>query len=376
MTLITHLRRHSTLRRLGKMLEKNTKTWIYRYLESTSSATSATPDTLKNVQRVLLIRPNFRIGNALISARLIKAFADSRPDIEIDYLATDTTLALFDEMPLEHCYALQRDMLLRPWRLYALWRTLRQRHYDLAIHVADTSLTGWLCLKASGAQHTMGADARLKGSYDSVYPVQKGTTHAYDMAVTIAQTLGLTCTAKPWMVITNHEQQQAKAILQTLSETPFAIGLFVGGHLDKRLPVTFWQALCEEFNTRHIPFVVLIGPEEERLRPELQTCVGTYGHIAPGMPLRTFAAVLTQLPRLVTPDTGPMHMAVALDIPVTALLNAATSQKFSPRGAADQVLISPQPTAVVEAIINRRKLDHPLSGDVERTQHSPNVLNF
>ena len=368
MPLLTHLRRHSTLRRLGKTLEKNAKAWIYRRLEGTYSATPAAPDTLKNVQRVLLVRPNFRIGNALISARLIKAFADSRPDIEVDYLATDTTHSLFDGMPIEHCHTIQRDMLLRPWQLYSLWRKLRQRQYDLAIQVADTSLTGWLCLQASGAKQTMGADARLKGSYNHVYPAQKGQAHAYNMAASIARPLGLTCSPRPWMVVSEDEKQQAKVMLNDITATPFAIGLFIGGHLDKRLPLPFWQDLCRELNARQLAFIVLIGPEEEHLRSELTACRGTYGNIAPLMPLRTFAAVLTQLPRLVTPDTGPMHMAVALDIPVTALLNVTTSQKFSPRGTADQVLISPQPAAVVEAIINHRRSAHPLSMDTQSTR--------
>lgn len=60
---------------------------------------------------MLLVRPNFRISNALISARLIDAFAQAHPNIEIDYLATDTTLALFENLPLSHCYTLSRDML-------------------------------------------------------------------------------------------------------------------------------------------------------------------------------------------------------------------------------------------------------------------------
>ena len=367
MPLLTHLRRHSTLRRLGKTLEKNAKAWIYRRLEGAYSATPAAPDTLKNVQRVLLIRPNFRIGNALISARLIKAFADSRPDIEVDYLATDTTHSLFDGMPIVHCHLIQRDMLLRPWQLYLLWRKLRQRRYDLAIQVADTSLTGWLCMKASGAKQTMGADARLKGAYNYVYPAQKGQAHAYNMAANIARPLGLTCSPRPWMVVSDDEKQQAKAMLHDIAAPPFAIGLFVGGHLDKRLPLPFWQDLCRELNARQLAFIVLIGPEEEHLRPALEACRGMHGNIAPLMPLRTFAAVLTQLPRLVTPDTGPMHMAAALDIPVTAVLNIALSRKFSPRGADDQILISPQPVAVVEALINHRKPEYSLPADAQST---------
>ncbi|NOG30845.1 glycosyltransferase family 9 protein [Halomonas sp. TBZ9] len=299
---------------------------------------------------MLLVRPNFRIGNALISARLIDAFARARPDIEVDYLATDTTASLFKGMPLAHCHALSRDMLVRPWKLLALWRTLRHRRYDLAIQVADTSLTGWLCLKGAAARFTLGANARLAGSYNAVYTLPSGQTHAYDMAATIAHSLGLDCETRPWIVISEPEQAQAQAQLKQISRDPFDVGVFVGGHLNKRLPLAFWQSLCGALNARGIRFILLIGPEEAALQSALQHHVGHYGHIAPNMPLRTFAATLEQLPRLITPDTGPMHMAVALGVPVTAVLNTAGSQKFAPRGYADQVLLSPTPAEVVDTI--------------------------
>lgn len=350
MTVLTRLRRHTAMRRLGKTLEKSAKAWLYRRLANSSDPAHAFPATLDGVTRVLLVRPNFRIGNALISARLIDAFARARPDIEIDYLATDTTVSLFKGMPLTHCHALSRDMLVRPWKLLALWRTLRQRRYDLAIQVADTSLTGWLCLKAAGARRTLGANARLAGHYDAVYPLPLGQTHAYDMAATIAHSLGLDCETRPWMMISDTEQAQAQTQLKQLSHVPFDVGVFVGGHLNKRLPLAFWQALCDALNARGIRFILLIGPEEAALQPALQHHVGRHGHIAPSMPLRTFAATLGQLPRIITPDTGPMHMAVALDVPVTAVLNTAGSRKFAPRGHADQVLLSPTPAEVVDTI--------------------------
>jgi heptosyltransferase-3 len=254
-------------------------------------------------------------------------------------------------MPLTHCHVLSRDMLARPWKLLALWRKLRKRRYDLAIQVADTSLTGWLCLKAAGARRTLGANARLAGRYDAVYLLPLGQTHAYDMAATIAHSLGLDCESRPWMMISKPEQAQAQAQFEQWSREPFNVGVFVGGHLNKRLPLTFWQALCDALNARGIRFILLIGPEEAALQSALQHRLGRHGHIAPSMPLRTFAATLGQLPRLITPDTGPMHMAVALGVPVTAVLNVAGSQKFAPRGPADQVLFSPSPAETVDAIM-------------------------
>jgi len=350
MFLLTRLRRHTAMRQLGKRLEKRAKAWLYRLLSASSDATPATPQTLEGVRRVLLVRPNFRIGNALISARLIQALAAGRPDLEIDYLATDTTVSLFAGMPLTHCHALGRDMLARPWKLAALWRTLRRRRYDLAIQVADTSLTGRLCLKAAGARRTLGADSRLAGLYDQVYRLPPGHNHVYDVAAAIARTLGLACEARPWMTISDAERTRATTGLRQLADEPFEVGVFVGGHLDKRLPLDFWLALCDELNARGRRFMVLIGPEETAMRPALEAHRGPHGCVAPAMGLRDFAATLAQLPRLITPDTGPMHMAVALDVPVTAVLNTALSRKFAPRGGADRVLLSPSPAQVVATL--------------------------
>jgi heptosyltransferase-3 len=330
------------MRRLGRWLEKRSKAWLYRWVSAgTSPAKPATPELLRGARRILLVRPNFRLGNALISARLIKAFADGHPDIEIDFIGTDTTAVLLNNMPLTHQFSLQRSMLLRPWQLFHLWRSLQHRHYDLVIQVADTSLTGWLCTKMSGARHTLGAQGRLATSYDWVYETATEDAHAYDVTTYIAKALQLPCEAKPWMVISEDEQHQAQKLLQQLSAQPFDVGVFVGGHLDKRLPLVFWQSLMSQLNTLQTRFIVLVGPEEETLRPHLEAYTGDYGTLAPCMPLRIFAACLKELPRLITPDTGPMHMAVALDVPVTVILNIEGSMKFAPHGPHDTVLFQP-----------------------------------
>ena len=348
MSILTSIRRNSRMRLLGKWFEKHSKVWLYRLISAGSlPAKTATPEALKGVHRILLVRPNFRLGNVLISARLIKAFADEHPDIEIDFLGTDTTSALLNHMPLTHQFSIQRSMLVRPWQLLQLWRSLKRRHYDLVIQVADTSLTGWLFTQLSGARHTLGAQGRLATSYDWVYETATEDAHAYNVAPYIAKALQLPCEAKPWMVISEDEQHHAQQLLQQLSAQPFDVGVFVGGHLDKRLPLVFWQSLMTEFNTSQTRFVVLVGPEEESLRPYLEAYTGDYGTLAPCMPLRTFAACLNELPRLITPDTGPMHMAVALDVPVTVILNIEGSRKFAPQGPESTILFQPSPQDVL-----------------------------
>lgn len=347
MRLLTSLRRHSAMRHLGRRLEKGTKSWLYRVLTSdTRPPRQGGDDPLDGVKRVLLVRPNFRIGNAVIAARLIQAFAEQRPDIELDYLGTDTTRVLFKGMPVVHYHALGRDMLLRPWQLIRLRRQLRERQYDLAIQMGGHSLTGWFAIHQANARSTLGQPGRLESRYDWVSPAPP--QHAHELARSLATRLGLACVPRPWLVVSPQERRSAA---MTLAGGPSAaLGIFVGGHLNKRLPLTFWCELLAELEARQRPYCLLLGPEEASLRSSLEQACGAHGRILPAMPLRDFVAVLANLARLITPDTGPMHIAAALEVPVVALLNIEGSRKFAPRGCDDLIRFQPEPAEVAASV--------------------------
>ncbi|MCE8016184.1 glycosyltransferase family 9 protein [Halomonas sp. MCCC 1A17488] len=358
MFLLTSIRRHPAMRKLGKRLERGAKAWLYRALTKHARAgRPATPETLLGARRILLVRPNFRIGNAVIGARLIQALTQQRSEIELDYLGTDATQTLFVGMPLAHYYSLSRSMVLRPWRLWRLLIELRRREYDLAVQVGEGSLTSWLFVQLCGARQKMGQCGRLQATYDWVAGPAPARAHA--LANSLAAPLGLACEPRPWLVLSPQEHDAALALLARQSLPPSAIGIFVGGHLDKRLPLPFWQALLRALEARCQPYLVLLGPEEARHLPALASACGVHGRLLPPLPLREFAAVLSQLPRLVTPDTGPMHMAAALAVPVVALLNVPGSRRFAPEGPADLVLFQPDPETVAERVSHRQEAARP-----------------
>lgn len=350
----TPMRRHPAMRKLGKRLERGAKAWLYRVLSRRASShwQPASPHTLEGVRRVLLVRPNFRIGNAVIGARFIQALARHDPNIEIDYLGTDTTNDLFLGMPLANYHSLSRTMLLGPWRLIRLLGELRRREYDLAIQLGEGSLTSWLFTQLCGARQTLGQRGRLESTYDWV--CAESPKHAHELASSLAVSLGIACEPHPWMALSRQEHEAAVETLARLSMPGQAVGVFIGGHLDKRQPLHFWQALLQELDARRQPYLVLLGPEEARQYTNLESVCGTHGYILPPMPLREFAAILAHLPQLITPDTGPMHMAAALEVPVVALLNVVGSYRFAPTGSANLVLFRPDPAVVADLVSNRQ----------------------
>lgn len=361
--VLTQVRRHDGMRRLGKRLERRCKSMAYSLLARFSrESQTVSPETLQNVHRVLLVRPNFRLGNAVIGARLIEAFASSRPDIAIDYLGTDTTSQLFKHMPLQRYYAHSRSFSWRVWALIRLILALRRNRYDLAIQVGEGSLTSWLFLQLCGASRLLGQSGRLQHTYD--WLLDGTARHAYDLSGNIAQALGLTCQRLPWMIVTKDEASHVETLLPSATRGG-VVGLFVGGHLDKRLPLNFWLSLLEALNESRERYLVMLGPEEEQHRSALIKACGTQGRILPLLPLRDFAAALTHVITLITPDTGPMHIASALGVPVVAVLNSDKSYKFVPHGIADKALYQPSAEDVM-ACLRRSPL---LSSPGMRTEH-------
>ncbi|MAM58924.1 MAG: glycosyl transferase [Salinicola sp.] len=361
--VLTKIRRHDVMRRLGKCLEKMAKTGLYLLLGVMSRKPSrASSLALVDVKRVLLVRPNFRLGNAVIGARLAEAFSKNKPEIRIDYLGTDTTVQLFSGIGISSYHAYSRTFSYRPWLFLRMIWELRRENYDLAIQIGEGSLTSWAFTHLCGAKKTLGQKGRLQNTYD--WLIEGKTSHAYELPSAIAHSLGLHCESLPWMVVSEKEHARAKELFKHSSEGG-VVGVFVGGHLDKRLPLIFWQAQIRELNMTGENYVVMVGPEEEHYRQHLEQCCGPQGQILPLMPIREFAAVLSHVITLITPDTGPMHMATALGVPVIALLNTDKSRKFCPKGIADKTLFRPTPTEVV-AVLSGSPL---IQSDRARKEH-------
>ncbi|MEW5773208.1 MAG: glycosyltransferase family 9 protein [Thermodesulfobacteriota bacterium] len=89
------------------------------------------------------------------------------------------------------------------------------------------------------------------------------------------------------------------------------VGLFVGASEEAKRPGSwFWSSLCKELLRRDMRPVLLGGPAEKFLADEIvQMAGGRVLNLAGRLTLSQFAAAGDTLQLMVTPDTGPMHLA-------------------------------------------------------------------
>jgi heptosyltransferase-3 len=355
---------HPLAQHVGKAVGHWGKWLAHRLVEAILPGLPNIPmEAVGDVRRVLLVRPNFRIGNTLMTTPLILALRQRFPDAQVDYLGGDTTSVLLAHLPVQRVYSVSRGFILRPWRFFALFAHLRRTHYDVAVEGGIGSFSGTLYTYLTGARYRIGCGNNGERFLNVRLPVLQGM-HPYDRRVAFAGLLGTSCPGRPLYHVSPDEHGAALALLarRTLAADsvvlPF-VAVFVGGHLEKRWATDRWIELVRSLAALGARVVVLLGPEErqveDRYRRELPASV----RVLPPKPLRLFAALLGAARVIVTPDSGPLHLAAAVGVPVIALLQSETSRAYAPRQPDDRVLLRPTVTEAVAALVT-----HPAWPDI------------
>jgi len=351
---LLRFRRNTAVRRFGKSVEHGFKHLLIRLLHFGVHSTPVDPHQLPDIRRVLFVRPNFRIGNLLIGSALLPALRERFPDATIDYLGGDTNVSLLKNYRFNQVFLLSRSFILRPWGFVSLFRQLRKQKYDLAIEPSNGSFSALMYMRLSGARYRMGGGKWSTHLCNIAVQKIKGG-HAYDGVLPLAQALGVPVRDHPYYTVTPEEHRKAISTLTDIhladgqDPLPF-IALFAGGHQDKRWPMDSWVELAGNLHQAGVRSLLLLGPEERHFGPVFRTRLGPSIPVLDPLPLRDFAAVLQQARMMVTPDSGPMHLAVGLDVPTVALLQKEMSTKFQPRGERDVILAHASAQEVLQTL--------------------------
>lgn len=142
----------------------------------------------------------------------------------------------------------------------------------------------------------------------------------------------------PQLWLTPAEKEEGATLLYSalplpLSATPVALHPFAT-HATKAWPVEHWRALAVLLDACHIPWVV-IGRGDSPL---------PHSPLVNNTSLRQSAAVLSHCRALITGDSGPMHLARAVQTPVVGLFGPTTREwGFYPTQPEGCVLEHPLP---------------------------------
>ncbi len=303
------------------------------------SAAASTPLPAKGIDRILVIRPNHRLGNVVLLTPLLADLQRAYPDACIDLLVSGDIAAqvLADGYRIDAMHTLPRHALREPRRLWRTLRQLRAVRYDLAIDPSVGSQSGRLLLLFARARFRLGfAEAGQRGSLTHGVPMPATPRHMAQLPVYLLRTSrGETFAATPCppldLRLSATERAHGEIELQRRLGPRHAgqarIGLFAEATGAKAFPVSWWQTLHVAL-AQHWPTAAFFELAPVDGRPRL-TGVTAYFH-APDV--RKVAAVLAGLDRFISADCGVMHLAVASGVPTAGLFSVTDLATYAPCG--------------------------------------------
>ena len=107
----------------------------------------------------------------------------------------------------------------------------------------------------------------------------------------------------------------------------------------KEWPIIYYKELIKKFHKKvnnKVAFIVTWGPDEYKKIEPLKNCPNTF--LAPKTDMKELMVLISKLNLFITGDTGPMHLASTLNIPILALFGPSDSGVNRPWGKSNIVV--------------------------------------
>lgn len=289
------------------------------------------------VRRVLVCRPNHRLGNLLLLTPLLKELQHIFPAAEVDIvLAGDDNVGLFRTFRnVGKIYTLSRRMVRHPLQTMRIVVQIRQAQYDLAIDPCEGSQSSRWLTAIANATHVVGmsgrGDHRAADAYSAPRHMAKWPVFLLRRA--LAPRGASIDDEYPAMDIklSPDEHQRGQQILRALTSAgttlPQVIGVFADARGGKRYAEAWWLRFIEALRARDPGFVVVeIAPPDGRSR--LSSHFPSF--FSPDT--RDVAAVISRMSFFISADCGMMHLGSASGVPTIGLFSVTDAEQYAPYG--------------------------------------------
>jgi ADP-heptose:LPS heptosyltransferase len=302
------------------------------------------PD-LRKCRRILVTAVNFRLGNTILATAGVSALLEALPGVEIDFLGGPAAGAVFGAFPLRRVLRVSRRDALSPLRLARLVRELRRARYDAALHLSTaTGSLGAFLTGASGAPHRIGCRRGDGNVYFTSTLESPRSRHKVDQLRELLAGLGIRSDAERTWIFTAAEREWAAAFLdKALGEghAP-AVACFVGARdrKGKGWALENFAAVAKGIREHGLHPVLFLGPEEAARAAGIRAALEPALEVAEP-DVRKVAALVGACAAALTPDAGPMHLALATGTRTLAVFRKANHERWGPRPPRGRVHYDP-----------------------------------
>ncbi len=296
----------------------------------------------KRLERLLLMRIDNRVGEALLTTPLISAARRAFPHARIDVLVHGRARRVLEGHPAASSVQGldRRRLFLGPWAPGI--RSLRARAYDVVVNAANwevPSITSAIVARLVARDGVVVGPSMwpVRWLTDVPVPPRPGTVSELAQRLHLLSPLGIAPPHEPLSFRPVQLSPALQALVAQARATPSAV-VNPGGRLDwRRIPVEVFAACAQVLLQEGRRVIVTWGPGEEPLARGL-VAQAPGAQLAPPTNIDELAGLMAACELTVCNNTGPMHLAVAVGAPTLAFFLRMSVERWG-HGAAPHRMV-------------------------------------
>ena len=302
------------------------------------------------------------VGDSVHVLPIVNALKRHRPDVALSWAIQRGPLQLVAGHP-----AVDEFVVVTPTAggLRELRRTMRDRRFDLVIDL-QVALKGGLTTAAIPARAKLGFDRARARDLNWLFTTHRipphPRQHVQDQYFEFLDHLRVPVHPIEWKLGPRGDEELAwQRDFLARFDRPIAAVVCGTSDPDRDWLPERWAAVCDALHAEHGLQPVLVGGPTERERATAAEVARLARVARPvdalGSGLRRLVAILDGSALVLSLDTAPLHMSVALGRPVVSLMSQADPRRTGPYGSFHDLVVNAfaEPGDGPEVIWERRR---------------------
>ncbi len=285
-------------------------------------------------RKILIIKPS-SLGDIVHSLPFLSVVSRTFPQAEIHWVVARGLHTFLEGHPLiKKLWIIDKDQwkrlanLRRTGReLVMLYRGLTGQHFDISIDLSGLLRSGLISMASHAALRLGFSDSDEGSPFFYTHKIKGGNEiHAIDRYLKLAAFMGCKIDAVQYPFA---PYQEVPPVCRTLPRQ-YAVMAPSAGKPANRWPAERFGALAARLP---LPTVVISGRADAPLANEVAAASrGRAVSLGGRTGLKELISIIKKADFFISNDTGPMHIAAALDVPVFAIFGPANPKRTGPYG--------------------------------------------